>query len=156
MTAREILARAHADATEITAAARQRIPLTVGPPNPALAGKEARRAVEHLLDQARANADNLLSKAWQRLEGAEDREALAHAREESIDSGAASLSLQEARLTTREEEVRRHEQELRLQEEQFSALEDRLNKEREALERRENIASQTTTDLAQRQETLQI
>jgi cell division septum initiation protein DivIVA len=85
-TSREILARAHAKATEITAATRQRIPLTVGPPNPALADEEARRAAEHLLDQARANTDSLLANARQRVEEAEDREALMHAREESSDS----------------------------------------------------------------------
>jgi hypothetical protein len=107
--ARDILARAHAKATEITAATCQRIPLTVGPPNPALAGEEVRRVAEHLLDQARANTDSLLSNARQRVEEAEDREALMHARKESADSQAASLSLQEAGLTTKEEEVRRHE-----------------------------------------------
>jgi hypothetical protein len=37
------LARGHNNATEITSAARQRIPSTVGPPNPALADEEARR-----------------------------------------------------------------------------------------------------------------
>jgi uncharacterized protein (DUF3084 family) len=135
--------------------ARQRIPLTVGPPNPALAGEEVRRAAEHLLDQARANADSLLSNARQRLEEAEDREALMHTRKESTDSRAASLSLQEAGLTTKEEEVCRREQGLRLQEEQLSALEDWLNREREALKSRESMVSQTATDLAQRQETLQ-
>jgi F0F1-type ATP synthase membrane subunit b/b' len=62
-TTREILARAHAEATEITSTALQRIPLTVGPPNPALVGEEARQAAQHLLDQARANADSLLSNA---------------------------------------------------------------------------------------------
>jgi hypothetical protein len=41
---REILARAHNKATEIISTARQRIPSTVGPPNPALAGEEAKRA----------------------------------------------------------------------------------------------------------------
>jgi hypothetical protein len=35
------------------------------------------------LDQARANADSLLSNARQRLEEAEEREALVHACEES-------------------------------------------------------------------------
>jgi cell division septum initiation protein DivIVA len=74
-TAGEILAQARAEATEIIATARQRIPLTVGPPNPALAGGEARRVVQLLLDQARANADGLLSNAWQRLEEAEERKA---------------------------------------------------------------------------------
>jgi uncharacterized protein (DUF3084 family) len=66
-----------------------------------------------------------------------------------------NLSLQEAEVPTREVEVRHREQELRLQEEQLSALEDRLNREREALESREGMVNQTTTDLAQRQETLQ-
>jgi F0F1-type ATP synthase membrane subunit b/b' len=46
----EILARAHNAATEIISAARQRIPSTVGPPNPAFAGEEAKRAVQHLMD----------------------------------------------------------------------------------------------------------
>jgi cell division septum initiation protein DivIVA len=49
-TVREILAQAHTEAMEITSTARQRIPLTVGSPNPALAGEEARRAAHHLLD----------------------------------------------------------------------------------------------------------
>jgi hypothetical protein len=48
--AREILAQAHNEAMEITSAAHQRIPSTVGPPNPALACEEARRAAQHLLD----------------------------------------------------------------------------------------------------------
>jgi F0F1-type ATP synthase membrane subunit b/b' len=109
-TAREILARAHNEATEITSAARRRIPSTVGPPNPALAGEEARRVAQHLLDQARTNTDGLLSNARQRLEEAEDKEALLHAREESADSRAENLSLQEARLASMDEEVRRHEQ----------------------------------------------
>jgi hypothetical protein len=48
----------------------------------------------------------------QRLEEAEDREALLHAREESVDSHAENLSLQEAGIVAREAEVRRREQEL--------------------------------------------
>jgi hypothetical protein len=107
--AREILARAHSEATEIISAARQRIPSIVGPPNPALAGEEAKRAAQHLLDQARTNADGLLANARQRLEEAEDREALLHAREESADSHAESLSLQEARIAVQEAEVCRRE-----------------------------------------------
>jgi F0F1-type ATP synthase membrane subunit b/b' len=83
---REILARAHHEAMEIISEARQRIPSTVGPPNPALAGEEAKRAAQHLLDQARTNADGLLANAQQRLDEVEDREALLHAREESADS----------------------------------------------------------------------
>jgi hypothetical protein len=71
---------------EITAVARQRIPLTVGPPNPALAGEEARRATQFLLDQAWPCADGLLTNAWQSLEEAEVREAQVHACEESADS----------------------------------------------------------------------
>jgi hypothetical protein len=63
------------------------------------------------------------------------------------------LSLQETELATREENVCHHEQGLRLQEEQLSTL-DQLNREREALESRENMASQTATNLAQCQETL--
>jgi polyhydroxyalkanoate synthesis regulator phasin len=51
-----------------------------------LAGEEAKRAMQHLLDQAMTNADGLLTNARQRLEEAEDREALLHAREESADS----------------------------------------------------------------------
>jgi hypothetical protein len=98
-TAREILARAHNEATEIISTARQRIPSTVGPPNPALAGEEAKRVVHHLLDQARTNTDGLLANARQRLEEAEHREALLYAREESADSRAESLSLQEAGIT---------------------------------------------------------
>jgi cell division septum initiation protein DivIVA len=107
--AREILARAHTEATEIISAARQRIPSTVGPPNPALAGEEAKRVAQHLLDQARTNADGLLANARQQLEKAEDREALLHAREESTDSHTESLSLQEARITAQEAEVCRRE-----------------------------------------------
>jgi F0F1-type ATP synthase membrane subunit b/b' len=49
-TGREILARAHNKATEIISVSRQRIPSTVGPPNPALAGEEAKRAAQYLLD----------------------------------------------------------------------------------------------------------
>jgi hypothetical protein len=60
---RKILARAHHEAMEIIFVARQRIPSTVGPPNPALAGEEAKRAAQHLLDQARTNADGLLANA---------------------------------------------------------------------------------------------
>jgi polyhydroxyalkanoate synthesis regulator phasin len=98
---------------EIISEARQRLPTTVGPPNPALAGGEAKRVAQHLLDQARTNADGLLANARQRLEEAEDREALLHAHEESADSRAESLSLQEAGLAVREAKVRDSEQELR-------------------------------------------
>jgi cell division septum initiation protein DivIVA len=97
-SAREILARAHHEAMEIISEARQRLPTTVGPLNPALAGEEAKRAAQHLLDQARTNADGLLANAQQRLEEVEDHEALLHAREESADSRAENLSLQEAGL----------------------------------------------------------
>jgi hypothetical protein len=107
-SAREILARAHNEAS------CQRIPSTVGPPNPTLAGEEAKRATQHLLEQARTNADGLLANARQRLEEAEDREALLHAREESADSRAESLSLQEAGIAVREVEVHDRERELRL------------------------------------------
>jgi hypothetical protein len=62
-SARGILARAHHEAMEIISEVRQRIPSTVGPPNPALAGEEAKRAAQHLLDQARTNADGLLANA---------------------------------------------------------------------------------------------
>jgi cell division septum initiation protein DivIVA len=89
-SAREVLARVHHEAMEIISEVRQRIPSTVGPPNPALAGEEANRAAQHLLDQARTNADGLLANARQRLEEAEDREALLHACEESADSRAES------------------------------------------------------------------
>jgi cell division septum initiation protein DivIVA len=105
-SAREILARAHHKATEIISAMRQRIPSIVGPLNPALAGEEAKRAAQHLLDQARTNADGLLAIARQRLEEAEEREALLHACEESFDSRAESLGLQEAGLAVWEAEVR--------------------------------------------------
>jgi cell division septum initiation protein DivIVA len=97
-SAREILARAHHEATEIISAVLQRIPSTVGPPNPGLAGEEVKWPAHHLLDQARNKADGLLANARQRLEEAEDREALLHAREERADSRAESLSLQEAWL----------------------------------------------------------
>jgi hypothetical protein len=140
-TAREILAQAHNEATEIISAARQRIPPTIGPPNPALAGEEVKRATQHLLARARTNADDLLANARQTLEEAEDREALLHAREESADSHAESLSLQEAGIAVREAEVHRRKQGLRLQEEQLSALMDRLNREREALESREEMVN---------------
>jgi vacuolar-type H+-ATPase subunit H len=60
---RGILARAHHKAMEIISEARQKIPPTVGPPNPALAREEAKRAAQHLLDQARTNADGLLANA---------------------------------------------------------------------------------------------
>jgi hypothetical protein len=116
-SARGILARAHHEAMEIISEARQRIPSTVGPPNPALAGEEAKRAAQHLLDQARTNADGLLANAQQRLEEVEDREALLHAREESTDSRTESLSLREAGLAVREAEARERERELRLREE---------------------------------------
>jgi F0F1-type ATP synthase membrane subunit b/b' len=49
-SARDVLARVHNEAVEIISAARQRIPSTVEPPNPALAGEEAKWAVQHLLD----------------------------------------------------------------------------------------------------------
>jgi chromosome segregation ATPase len=137
---------------EIISKARQRIPSTVGPPNPALAGEEAKRAAQHLQDQARTNADGLLANAQQRLDEVEDREALLHAREESVDSRAESL--QEAGLTIREAEARERERELRLQEEQLHALEDRLNREREALESREAMVSQSTAELTRHQEAL--
>jgi vacuolar-type H+-ATPase subunit H len=97
-SARGILARAHHEAIEIISEVRQKIPSTVGPPNPALAGEEAKRAAQHLLDQARTNADGLLANAQRRMDEVEDREALLHAREESADSRAESLSLQEAGL----------------------------------------------------------
>jgi cell division septum initiation protein DivIVA len=109
-SARGILARAHHEAMEIISKARQRIPPTVGAPNPALAGEEAKRAAQHLLDEARTNADGLLANAQRRLDEVEDREALLHAREESADSRAESLSLQEAGLTVRETEAHECEQ----------------------------------------------
>jgi F0F1-type ATP synthase membrane subunit b/b' len=90
---REVLARAHHKAMEIISEVRQRLPTTVGPPNPALAGEEAKRVAQHLLDQARANADGLLANARQRLEEAEYHEALLHTHEESVDSHAEGLSL---------------------------------------------------------------
>jgi polyhydroxyalkanoate synthesis regulator phasin len=112
--ARGILAREHHEAMEIISEARQRIPSTVGPPNPTLAEEEAKRAAQHLLDQARTNADGLLANAQQRLDEVEDREALLHAHEESADSRAESLSLQEAGLTVREAEAHERERGLRL------------------------------------------
>jgi F0F1-type ATP synthase membrane subunit b/b' len=90
---RGILARLHHGAMEIISEPRQRIPSAVGAPNPALAGEEAKRAAQHLLDEARTNADGLLANAQQRLDEVEDREALLHAREESANSRAESLSL---------------------------------------------------------------
>jgi hypothetical protein len=141
---------------EIVSEARQTIPSIVGPPNPALAGEEAKRAAQHLLDQARTNTDGLLANAQQRLEEVEDREALLHAREESADSHAEGLSLQEAGLAIREAEAHDRERELRLREEQLHALEDRLNREREALESREEMVNQANSDLARHQETLNL
>jgi hypothetical protein len=154
-SAREVLNRAHHEAMGIISEARQRLPTTVGPPNPALAREEAKRVAQHLLDQARANADGLLANARQRLEEAEHREALLHAREESADSRAESLRLQEAGLAMRETEVCDSERELRSREEQLHALEDQLNREREALESREELVNQANTDLARRREELQ-
>jgi F0F1-type ATP synthase membrane subunit b/b' len=113
-SARGVLARAHQEAMEIISEARRKIPPTVRPPNPALAGEEAKRAAQHLLDEARTNADGLLANAQQRLDEVEDWEALLHAREESADSRAESLSLQEAGLAVREAEAREHERVLRL------------------------------------------
>jgi hypothetical protein len=43
-SARGVLARAQEEAMKIISEARQQIPPTVGPPNPALAGEEAKRA----------------------------------------------------------------------------------------------------------------
>jgi chromosome segregation ATPase len=106
-----------------------------------LVGEVARRAVQLLLSQAKTDADSLLSNAQQRLEAAKEREAEVHAHEESADSRAASLGLLGVELATQEEEARHHEQELHRQEEQLSALKDRLNREREALETRENMAN---------------
>jgi hypothetical protein len=72
--ARGILARAHHEAMEIVSEACQRNPSTVGPPNPALAREEAKRAAQHLLHQARTNTDGLLANAQQRLDEVEDCE----------------------------------------------------------------------------------
>jgi acetolactate synthase regulatory subunit len=119
-----------------------------------LAGEEAKRAAQHLLDEARTNVDGLLANAQQRLDEVEDREALLHSREESADSRAESLSLQEAGLAVREAEAREREQGLHLREEQLHALEDRLNREREALESREAMASRSNDELTRRQEAL--
>jgi hypothetical protein len=110
---RGVLARAHEEAMKIISEARQQPP-TVGPPNPALAAEEAKRASQHLLDQARTNADGLLANAQQRLDEVEDREALLHAHEESADSRAESLSLQEAGLAVREAEAHERERGLHL------------------------------------------
>jgi hypothetical protein len=153
-SARGVLARAHEEAMKIVSEARQRIPPTVGPPNPALAGEEAKWAAQHLLDEARTNADGLLANAQQRLDEVEDREALLRAREESADSRAESLSLQEAGLAVREAEASERERGLRLREEQLHALEDRLNREREALESREAMATRTTAELSRHHEEL--
>jgi hypothetical protein len=111
--------------------------------------------VSSILMESRAPMITVIALLVYRLEEAKDREALLHAREESADSQAENLSLQEAGVIAREVEVRRREQDLCLQEEQLSALEDRLNREREALRSREGMVNQATTDLAQRQETLQ-
>jgi hypothetical protein len=153
---REILARAHNEAAEIISATPQRIPSTVGPPNPPLAGEEAKRVAQHLLDQARTNADGLLANARQRLEEAEDCEALLHAHVENAYSCTESLSLQEAGIAVREAEVHDCERELHLWEEQLSALEDRLTREREALESRKEMVNQANIDLAQCREVLQL
>jgi hypothetical protein len=74
-----------------------------------LAGEEVKRVAQHLLDQARTNADGLLANARQRLEEAEDCEALLHAREKRADSRTESSSLQEAGIAAREAEVHRRE-----------------------------------------------
>jgi hypothetical protein len=153
-SARGILARAHHEAMAIISEACQWIPSTVGPPNP-LAGKEAKRAAQHLLDQVRTNADGLLANAQQRMDEVEDREALLHAREESADSRAESLSLLEAGLAAREAETHERERELRLREEQLHASEDWLAWEREALESSEEMVSRNTAELSQHHEELQ-
>jgi hypothetical protein len=153
-SARGVLARAHQEAMKIVSEARQKIPPTVGPPNPALAGEETKRAAQHLLDEARTNADGLLANAQRRLDEVEDREALLHAREESTDSRAESLSLQEAGLAVREAEARERQRGLCLREEQLHALEDRLNREREALVSREAMASRSNDEMIRRQEAL--
>jgi hypothetical protein len=153
-SARGVLARAHEEAVKIVSEARQRIPPTAGPPNPALVGEEAKRAAQHLLDQARTNADGLLANAQQRLDEVEDREAIVHAREDSVDSRAESLSRQEAGLAIRESEAHERERGLHLREEQLQALEDRLNREREALESREAMVSQSTAELSRHHEAL--
>jgi hypothetical protein len=155
-SARGILARAHHEAMEIVSEARQRIPSTVGPPNPALAREEAKRAAQHLLDQARTNADGLLANAQQRLEEVKDREAILHTREESADSHADGLSLQEAGLAIREAEACDLERKLRLREEQLHALKDWLNREREALKSREEMVNQANSYLARHQETMNL
>jgi hypothetical protein len=64
----QILAQACTEAMEILATACQKIPLTVGPPNLALAREEARRATQFLLDQPKTDTDGLLANAQQRLE----------------------------------------------------------------------------------------
>jgi transcriptional accessory protein Tex/SPT6 len=64
------------------------------------------------------------------------------------------LSLQEAGLTVREAEAHEREWGLCLQEEQLHALEDRLNREREALESREAMVSQSIAELTRHQEAL--
>jgi DNA repair exonuclease SbcCD ATPase subunit len=89
------------------------------------------------------------------MDEVEDREALLHAREESADSHAESLSLQEARLAVREAKVRERERELRLREEQLQALEDWLTREREALESREEMVSRNTAELSRHHKELQ-
>jgi F0F1-type ATP synthase membrane subunit b/b' len=104
-SARGILARAHHEAMEIVSEARQRIPCTIGSPNRALAGEKAKQVAQHLLDQARTNADGLLANAQQRLDEVEDHEALLHACEESADSRAEALSLQEAGFAVCEAEA---------------------------------------------------
>jgi hypothetical protein len=113
-----------------------------------MAREEVRHAAQLLLNQAKTDADGLLTNAQQRLEEAEEREAQVHASKESSNSRVASLGLLKAGLATWEEESQQREQELHRQEEQLSTLEDRLNREREALETRENMASQTATALA--------
>jgi flagellar motility protein MotE (MotC chaperone) len=73
------------------------------------------------------------------MEAAKEQEAQVHGRKESADSQAANLELRGTELAAREEEVLQREQESRHREEQFSVLEDQLNREREALETRENM-----------------
>jgi hypothetical protein len=57
----EVQAQATAEAEGILAMTRRRIPLIVGPPNPALAREEARRAAAHLLEQAKCDVDGVLT-----------------------------------------------------------------------------------------------
>jgi hypothetical protein len=87
----------------------------------------------HLLAQAEAEAEDILTRAKRKHAAAKEHKALLHAREESVDIQSANLGICEENL---------------------SMLEDWLNREREALETRENMVVEHAEALAQREHVL--